>query len=107
MSEEKKYAIVRTGGKQYRVHEGDEIDVELLGIESGEVAFDEVLFVSDGKTGRVGAPHVEGATVRGELLEQVKGPKVVVYKYKRRQNYQRKVGHRQKYSRVKITSVGA
>ena len=101
-----KYAVIRTGSKQYLVQEGDVIDVELLGAEGGEVAFDEVLFVSDGKKAQVGAPVVKGAQVKGELVDQVKGPKLKVYKYKRRQNYSRTVGHRQKYSRVKITSVG-
>ena len=98
------YAIIETGGKQYRVQEGDELDVELLNTE-GAVTFDKVLFVTDGTTPRIGAPHVSQCTVHGEILGVEKGPKVIAFKYKRRKNYRRTVGHRQKYSRVKITKI--
>lgn len=98
------YAIIETGGKQYRVQEGDELDVELLGQE-GAVMFDKVLFVTDGTTPRIGAPHVLQCKVHAEVLGMEKGPKVIAFKYKRRKNYRRTVGHRQKYSRVKITKI--
>ena len=98
------YAIIKTGGKQYRVEQGDIIDVELLG-EEKTVNFNEVLFASDGKTAQVGTPHVAGFVVKGEVLGEVKGDKVFAFKYKRRKNYRRKVGHRQRYNRVKITEI--
>lgn len=98
------YAIIATGGKQYRVQEGDELDVELLHAE-GAFTFDNVLFFTDGTTPRVGQPHVPGCTVHAEILGMEKGPKVIAFKYKRRKNYRRTVGHRQKYSRVKITKI--
>ncbi len=98
------YAIIKTGSKQYRVKAGDVIDVELLDAEkSGKVEFTEVLFFHDGKEAKVGAPTVQNAVVRGEVLDQVRGPKVIAYKYKKRKSYHRKVGHRQNYTRVKIT----
>ncbi len=98
------YAIIETGGKQYRVQEGDELDVELLNQE-GAVTFDKVLFFTDGTTPRIGQPHVPQCMVHGEILGIEKGPKVIAFKYKRRKNYRRTVGHRQKYSRVKITKI--
>lgn len=98
------YAIIQTGGKQYRVSEGDVLDVELLKAE-GSVTFDEVLFFTDGKTSQVGTPHVQGCQVQGEVVGESKGPKVIAFKYKKRKNYRRTVGHRQKYTRVKITKV--
>lgn len=101
----KGYAIIRTGGKQYRVRQGDVIDVELLGTDEGEVRFEDVLFMTDGKEHRVGKPTVDGCVVKGECVAEVKGPKVIAYKYKRRQNYHRKLGHRQRYQRVKITGL--
>ncbi len=100
------YAIIKTGGKQYRVKQGDVIDVELLGVEpSNTVEFNEVLFVSDAGSPVVGAPTVLGCVVKGEILGEVKGDKVIAFKYKRRKNYHRKIGHRQKYSQVKITEI--
>ncbi len=98
------YAIIETGGKQYRVQEGDELDVELLGQE-GSVLFDKVLFYTDGSNAKVGVPHVSACKVHAEVLGLAKGPKVIAFKYKRRKNYRRTVGHRQKYSRVKITKI--
>ncbi len=101
-----KYAIFETGSKQYRVKEGDEIDVELLdGVEEGLVEFKDVLFVRDGADVKVGAPRVEGAVVRADVVSPVRGPKVIAYKYKKRKSYHRKVGHRQDYIRVKIKEV--
>jgi len=97
------YAIIETGGKQYRVKEGDELDVELLKTES-PFKFD-VLLVNDGKAPQVGAPHVKGCSVHAELVGEAKGPKVIAFKYKRCKNYRRTVGHRQRYSRIKITKI--
>lgn len=99
------YAIIKSGGKQYRVSKGDVIDVELLGDEKKEINFGDVLFVYDGKVSKVGSPVVSGYSVKGEILSEVKGPKVVAFKYKRRKQYRRKVGHRQRYSRVKIVEI--
>ncbi|MBN4066860.1 50S ribosomal protein L21 [Simkania negevensis] len=101
------YAIIQTGGKQYRVKEGDVIDVERLGdLETGSaVEFSEVLFFSDGVSAVIGSPRLDSCIVKGEALGEVKGPKVFAFKYKRRKNYRRKIGHRQKYSRVKITAI--
>ncbi|MBF5059931.1 50S ribosomal protein L21 [Candidatus Neptunochlamydia vexilliferae] len=101
------YAIIQTGGKQYRVEKGDTIEVELLGTETGPVEFKEVVLFNDGKVAHVGIPHVAKCLVKGEVIGDTKGPKVVSFKYKRRKNYRRKVGHRQKYSVVKITDIAA
>lgn len=101
------YAIIQTGGKQYRVEKGDVIEVELLGQDQGAVEFKEVLFFSDGKAMKIGAPHLDKCLVKGEILGEIKGPKVIAFKYKRRKSYHRKVGHRQKYSKVKITDIVA
>ncbi len=101
------YAIIEAGGKQVRVSEGDVIDVELQPVEGeNQVKFKEVLFINDGTSIQVGTPHLTGCIVEGELLNTVRGPKVINFKYKRRQNCRRKVGHRQKLSRVKITKIG-
>ena len=100
------YAIIETGGKQYQVKEGDVINVELLGAEPN-VKFDKVLFFFDGQTPHVGLPHLPNCTVHAELLEEVKAPKVIAFKYKKTKNYRRLVGHRQKYSSVKITKIAA
>lgn len=101
-------AVIETGGKQYQVAEGDYIDVELLGKEPGEaVEFDQVLMVRTEAATRVGAPTVSGAKVQGEIVEIVKGDKVVIMKYRRRKDSRVKKGHRQKYARVKITKVAA
>ena len=99
------YAIIQTGGKQYRVEKGDQIEVELLGAQSGAIEFKEVLMFNDGKIAHIGTPHVAKCLVKGEVLGEKKGPKVVSFKYKRRKNYRRKVGHRQKYAVVKITDI--
>ena len=102
------YAIIQTGGKQYRVVQGECIDVELVGVEDGgQVEFNEVLFVHDGENTRLGQPSLKDFVVRGELVTTVAGPKVVAFKYKRRKDQQTKKGHRQKYSRVKITEIAA
>jgi large subunit ribosomal protein L21 len=107
MSSKEKYAIIQTGGKQYRVGLNDIIDVELLDAELGaHVEFKEILFVADGSTTHVGKPSVSGFVVKGELLEIVSGPKVTSVKYKPSHHQYRKFGHRQHYSRVKITELG-
>ena len=100
------YAVIETGGKQYRVQEGDVLFVEKLNVTEGEtINFDKVLLV--GKDGEVviGKPVVEGATVQATVVEQGKGKKVVVFKYKAKKNYKRKQGHRQPYTRVKIEKI--
>jgi large subunit ribosomal protein L21 len=102
-------AVIRTGGKQYLVKPGDKIDVELLDIADGEeVKFEDVLMVSNGENDiKLGTPTVEGASVKGKLLGQLKGKKVIVFKFKRRKGYRRKQGHRQKFSSVEITDIQA
>lgn len=98
------YAIIKSGGKQYRVKQGDVIDIELIEGEVGaEILFSDVLFMNDGKTSKVGAPNISGTVVHAEMIGQSKGPKITSLKYKPRQY--RKFGHRQHYSRVKITKI--
>jgi large subunit ribosomal protein L21 len=100
------YAIIETGGKQYRVEKGDEIDVELIDPQSdGKVQFDRVLFLNTGKESKIGAPHIGGCLVLGEFIQEVKGPKVIAFKYKRRKGIRSTKGHRQRYSRVKIVEI--
>jgi len=101
------YAIIATGGKQYKVAEGDIIKVEKLGASEGEsVTFDQVLAVNKGDM-VVGTPVVSGAKVTATVLGEVKGKKVIVYKYKRKSGYHKKNGHRQNYTEVKIDSITA
>ena len=101
------YAIIATGGKQYKVAEGDIINVEKLGLEAGQnYTFDQVLAVNDG-TMKVGNPTVANATVSASVVGDVKGKKVIVYKYKRKSGYHKKNGHRQNYTRVKIEKINA
>ncbi|MCH2175748.1 MAG: 50S ribosomal protein L21 [Lentisphaeria bacterium] len=101
------YAVIETGGKQYKVQEGDVIDIELLGLDAGQdVEFDKVLAVSNGELS-VGAPYVDGAKVTGVLEENFRGKKLIAFKMKRRQGYRRKVGHRQNLSKVRITGISA
>ncbi len=102
------FAVIRTGGKQYKVQKDDKIKVEKLDIKDGEtVNIDDVLFVSDGKTTKVGDPVVKGAKVSATVLEQTRGPKITVFKKKRRQNYRRKKGHRQDLTVLHITEIKA
>ncbi len=100
------YAIIETGGKQYRVEEGDELDVELLNTDAN-FKFEKVLLVHDGNSPRIGQPYLNDFSVHAEIIGETKGPKVIAFKYKRCKNYRRLVGHRQKYSRVKITKIAA
>ena len=104
----KDYAIIKTGGKQYPVAIGDVIDVELLEAEKGqEVQFNEVLFLHEGSSLKVGSPTVAGCVVKGLVLDMSKGPKIQSVKYKPSHNQYKTFGHRQKYLRIKITSIGA
>ncbi len=101
------YAIIATGGKQYKVSEGDIIRVEKLGVEAGEtVKFDQVLLVS-GDDLKVGEPTVAGASVEADVVSEGKSKKVIVYKYKRKSGYHKKNGHRQLFTAVKITKINA
>ena len=100
------YAIIETGGKQYRVAKDDVLDVELLTAdEDGKIEFKNVLFINEGTDMKLGAPYLSSYTVKAELVDEVRGPKVVAFKYKKRKRYRRKVGHRQNYSRVKIIEI--
>jgi large subunit ribosomal protein L21 len=102
------YAIIKTGGKQYRVAVGDIIDVELLSSDAGaQIEFGDVLFAYDGSKTHIGAPSIANFPVYGEVLGQVSGEKVTSLKYKASHNQCRKWGHRQKYTRVKITGIGS
>ncbi len=102
------YAIIATGGKQYKVSEGDIVRVEKLGVEAGEaVTFDQILLVSKDGEIAVGNPTVAGATVEADVVRNGKAKKVIVYKYKRKTGYHKKNGHRQQYTAVKITKINA
>jgi large subunit ribosomal protein L21 len=100
------YAIFRALGKQFRAEKGKTLRLPLMDAEAGaQVTFDEVLLSSDGETIRAGTPLVAGAKVVAEVVGQGKEPKIYVFKFKRRKNYRRKTGHRQKYTEVRITDV--
>ena len=100
------YAIVKTGGKQYKAEVGKFIDVEKLDAEVGdEVSFD-ALMVVDGNKSQIGAPVLEGVKVTGKVLAQDKARKILVFKYKAKKDYRRRQGHRHPYTRVEITSIG-
>ena len=99
------YAIIATGGKQYKVSEGDIITIEKLGVEAGEkVTFDQVLVVG-GEDLKVGEPTVSGATVEASVIKEGRGKKVIVYKHKRKTGYHKKNGHRQAFTQVKIEKI--
>ncbi len=101
------YAIIATGGKQYKVAEGDIIRVEKLGVAAGEaVNFDQVLVVNNGSMA-IGNPTVKGASVSATVVEEGRAKKVIVYKYKRKTGYHKKNGHRQAYTKVKIDKINA
>lgn len=102
------YAIIETGGKQYKVEEGAVLYIEKLAATEGDsVTFDKVLFVSKDGNVTAGAPTVAGATVIGKVEKHGKGEKVIVYKYKAKKNYRRKQGHRQPFSKVVIEKINA
>ena len=101
------YAIIETGGKQYRVQEGDVITVEKLDVNAGDtVELDKVLVLSDDNGLKVGTPYVEGAKVIAEAVENGKGKKVIIFKYKAKKDYRKKQGHRQPYTMIEIKSLG-
>lgn len=100
------FAVVATGGKQYKVQKGDTIQVEKLGQQVGEtVTLDKVLLFSEGETHEPGTPFVENCTVTCEVTKQLKDKKIIVFKKKRRKNYRRKNGHRQQVTRLKVTDI--
>ncbi len=102
------YAIIETGGKQYKVAEGDAIYVEKLGLgEEEAVSFDKVIAVGEGADLKVGAPYVEGAKVTAKVLKEGKAKKVIVFKYKPKSGYKKKQGHRQPYTKVVIEKIEA
>lgn len=100
------YAIIATGGKQYRVSEGDVIYIEKIDAQvDSTVSFDVLLMGNDGDV-KIGTPVVEGVKVEGKVVGQIRGEKIVVYKYKSKKNYRRKQGHRQPYTKMEITKIG-
>jgi len=102
------YAVIKTGGKQYRVSEGDRLRVELLDAEAGsEISFDQVMLVGAGDSVKVGTPLVAGAVVKGIVEDHGRGDKVIIIKFRRRKHYRKKQGHRQYFTQVKITGISA
>jgi large subunit ribosomal protein L21 len=100
------YAIINSGGKQYKVAEGDLLRIEKIdGEAGGRVKFDNVLLFSDGESCKIGSPALDNVEVEGHIVEQGKGKKIIVFKYKRRKRYRRTQGHRQEYTAVKIDSI--
>ena len=102
------FAVIKTGGKQYRVAVQDVVTIEKLEAEPGSrVVFDVLMFGAEGAETQIGAPLLSGVTVAGEVVEQTRGPKVISFKKRRRQNSKRKRGHRQSLTRVRITEISA
>jgi len=101
------FAVIKTGGKQYKVSEGDILSVEKLEHESDKVTFDQVLLLSDDKETKVGKPLISGATVEAKVLEDGKGKKKIVFKYKSKTRQHKKKGHRQPYTKVQVTKIVA
>lgn len=102
------YAIIQTGGKQYRVAEGDILDVEKLPLEAGQTTtFTDVLMVASGEKITLGAPFVDKASVKAEVVDQWKDEKVIAFKFRRRKGYHRTVGHRRQLTKLKITSIAS
>lgn len=100
------YAILKTGGKQYKVSEGDVIYVEKLGLEADSAyTFNEILAVGEGDELKVGAPYVEGATVTAKAVKEGRSKKIIVYKYKPKKGYHKKQGHRQAYTKLQIEKI--
>lgn len=100
------YAVIKTGGKQYRVAEGESLKVEKLDVEEGaSVEFDTVLMIADGDQVRVGAPYVEGARVTATVKTQGRSPKVLIVKFRRRKHYRKTQGHRQSYTELRISGI--
>lgn len=101
-----KYAIIEDGGKQYRAVEGATIEVDRYNAEPGEqIDLDRVLLFADGEEVVIGTPLIEGAKIEATVLEQIKGPKVIVFKYKPKERYRVKKGHRQQYTRLKVDAI--
>ncbi len=102
------YAVIITGGKQFRVKEGDVLEVERLAVEKGEtLTIDQVLMTGEGSDVKVGTPLVEGATVTVEIEDHYRGKKVIAFKYKKRKQYRRTVGHRQEITKIVVKSINA
>lgn len=102
------FAVVKTGGKQYRVAKGDTIKVEKLAGEVGDkIALSDVLMVADGEAVTVGRPLVDGVHVDAEIVDQGRSPKIIIFKMRRRKNYRRKAGHRQPFTALRIVEIGA
>ncbi len=102
------YAVIQTGGKQYRVSQGDVVKLERLQGDTGTtISFDQVLLIGTDDDTKIGTPVVSGATVSGTILEQGRDRKVIVFKFRRRKNYKRKNGHRQYFTRVRIDEIAA
>ena len=102
------YAVIKTGGKQYRVQQGDVIFVEKIDAQADEaVTFEEVLLVNDGDATKIGTPVVEGATVTANVVKNGKGKKIHVLKYKAKKNEKKKIGHRQPYTKLQIQTINA
>ncbi|MDR9466816.1 50S ribosomal protein L21 [Marinospirillum sp.] len=102
------YAVIKTGGKQYRVQEGQTLKLEKLEVATGETLnFDEVLLVSDGENIKVGAPLVDGAKVTAEVIDHGRGDKIRIIKFRRRKHHMKRQGHRQWYTEVKITGIAS
>lgn len=100
------YAVIKTGGKQYRVAQGDKVRVEKLPGNVGDnVTLDQVLLVSSGEGVKVGAPIVGGAKVEAKIVAQDRSPKIIIFKFRRRKNYRRKTGHRQPFTALEITGI--
>ncbi|MDD4897601.1 MAG: 50S ribosomal protein L21 [Candidatus Paceibacterota bacterium] len=101
-------AIIKTGGKQYKISPGEKIKVEKLEIEEGkEVVFNEVLLIEDKEEVKIGTPFIEKATVTGKVLSQGKGKKIIVFKYKPKTRYKKKTGHRQMFTEVEILKINS
>jgi large subunit ribosomal protein L21 len=101
-----KYAVVETGGKQYIAREGEMIEVDRLPLDVGKpVEFKDVLLIVDGSSVQVGDPLIKGASVKGEVLDQIKGKKIIVFKYIPKERYRRKQGHRQRYTQIRIDEI--
>jgi large subunit ribosomal protein L21 len=100
------YAVIKTGGKQYRVSEGDTLKVERLDADEGDaVEFDQVLMVGEGEDVKIGTPYVEGSRVSARVKSQGRGPKVEIIKFRRRKHHMKRMGHRQDYTEVEITGI--
>ena len=102
------YAVIQTGGKQYRVEQGEVLRVEKLAGDAGaKFTFNTLLFADDGGNVRIGQPSVAGVSVDAEIVEQGRGKKITIFKYKHRKSYRRKAGHRQPFTALKITAINA